>query len=44
LAKHYHHRPDGLSDQQVEEYIRHLIEQRHLATAGKIEGVRNLGI
>jgi site-specific recombinase XerD len=31
LAKHYQQRPDGLSDQQVEEYIRHLIEQRHLA-------------
>lgn len=31
LAKHYHHRPDALSVQQVEGYIRHLIEQRHLA-------------
>jgi integrase/recombinase XerD len=31
LAKHYHHRPDALSAQQVEGYIRHLIEQRHLA-------------
>ena len=31
LAKHYHQRPDTLSTQQVEGYIRHLIEQRHLA-------------
>lgn len=31
LAKHYHHRPDGLSVQQVEDSSRHLIEQRHLA-------------
>jgi len=31
LAKHYHQRPDALSAQQVEGYIRHLIEQRHLA-------------
>jgi hypothetical protein len=31
LAQHYHQRPDTLSAQQVEGYIRHLIEQRHLA-------------
>jgi site-specific recombinase XerD len=31
LAKHYHRRPDALSALQVEGYIRHLIEQRHLA-------------
>jgi len=31
LAKHSHHRPDALSAQQVEGYIRHLIEQRRLA-------------
>jgi len=31
LAQHYHQRPDTLSTQQVEGYIRHLIEQRHLA-------------
>ena len=31
LAQHYHQRPDALSAQQVEGYIRHLIEQRHLA-------------
>ena len=31
LAQHYHQRPDILSVQQVEGYIRHLIEQRHLA-------------
>jgi len=31
LAKHYHQRPDLLSIPQVEGYIRHLIEQRHLA-------------
>jgi site-specific recombinase XerD len=31
LAQHYRQRPDTLSVQQVEGYIRHLIEQRHLA-------------
>lgn len=31
LAKHYHQRPDTLSTQQVEGYVRYLIEQRHLA-------------
>jgi site-specific recombinase XerD len=31
LAQHYRQRPDILSAQQVEGYIRHLIEQRHLA-------------
>jgi integrase/recombinase XerD len=31
LAKHYHQRPDVLSVQQVESYVRYLIEQRHLA-------------
>jgi site-specific recombinase XerD len=31
LAKHYHQRPDTLSEQQTEGYIRYLIEQRHLA-------------
>jgi integrase/recombinase XerD len=31
LAKHSHQRPDGLSGQQVEDSIRHLLEQRHLA-------------
>lgn len=31
LAKHYYQRPDALSVQQVEGYVRHLIEQRHLA-------------
>lgn len=31
LAQHYRQRPDALSAQQVEGYIRHLIEQRHLA-------------
>jgi len=31
LAKHYQHRPDTLSVQQIEGYIRYLIEQRHLA-------------
>jgi integrase/recombinase XerD len=31
LAQHYRQRPDTLSAQQVEGYIRHLIEQRHLA-------------
>ena len=31
LAKHYRQRPDTLSAQQVEDYIRYLIEQRHLA-------------
>src|SRR5262245_53218790 len=31
LAKHYHQRPDTLSVQQVEGYIRYLIEQRQLA-------------
>ena len=31
LAQHYHQRPDTLSAQQVEGYVRHLIEQRHLA-------------
>jgi site-specific recombinase XerD len=31
LAKHYHQRPDSLSVQQVEGYVRYLIEQRHLA-------------
>ena len=31
LAQHYHQRPDTLSTQHVEGYIRHLIEQRHLA-------------
>jgi integrase/recombinase XerD len=31
LAKHYHQRHDILSAQQVEGYVRHLIEQRHLA-------------
>ncbi len=31
LAQHYRQRPDTLSTQPVEGYIRHLIEQRHLA-------------
>jgi integrase/recombinase XerD len=31
LAQHYRQRPDTLSEQQVEGYVRHLIEQRHLA-------------
>jgi len=31
LAKHYHQRPDTLSEPQGEGYVRHLIEQRHLA-------------
>lgn len=31
LAKHYQQRPDALSPQQVEGYIRYLIEQRRLA-------------
>jgi site-specific recombinase XerD len=31
LAQYYRQRPDALSTQQVEGYIRHLIEQRHLA-------------
>jgi integrase/recombinase XerD len=31
LAKHYHQRPDALSAQQVEDYIRDLIEPRHWA-------------
>lgn len=31
LAQYYRQRPDALSPQQVEGYIRHLIEQRHLA-------------
>jgi integrase/recombinase XerD len=31
LAQHYRQRPDTLSAQQVKGYIRHLIEQRHLA-------------
>jgi integrase/recombinase XerD len=31
LAKPYRQRPDGLRDQQVEAYIRPLLEQRHLA-------------
>jgi integrase/recombinase XerD len=31
LAKHYRQRPDMLSGQQVEDYLRSLLEQRHLA-------------
>ena len=31
LAQHYHQRPDTLSAQQVEGYVRYLIEQRQLA-------------
>ena len=31
LAKHYQHRPDTLSPQQIEGYVRYLLEQRHLA-------------
>lgn len=31
LAQHYHQRPDTRSAQQVEGYVRYLIEQRHLA-------------
>src|SRR6266487_4309293 len=31
LVQHYRQRPDALSAQQVEGYVRHLIEQRHLA-------------
>lgn len=31
LAQHYHQRPDTLSEAQLHAYIRHLIEQRHLA-------------
>lgn len=31
LAKHYQHRPDTFSVQQIEGYIRYLIEQRQLA-------------
>jgi len=31
LAQYYHQPPDTLSAQQVEGYVRHLIEQRHLA-------------
>jgi integrase/recombinase XerD len=31
LAPHYRQRPDTLGAQQVEDYVRHLIEQRHLA-------------
>jgi integrase/recombinase XerD len=39
LAQHYHQRPDTLSEPQIEGYIRHLIEQRHLApTSVRIAG------
>ena len=31
LAKYYHQRPDTLSEQQIQAYVRSLIEQRHLA-------------
>jgi site-specific recombinase XerD len=31
LVQHYHQRPDTLSEGQLHAYIRHLIEQRHLA-------------
>jgi site-specific recombinase XerD len=31
LAQHYHQRPDTLSEPQIEGYLRHLLEQRHLA-------------
>ena len=31
LAKYYHKRPDELSEQQVQRYVRHLIEERQLA-------------
>lgn len=31
LAQHYRQRPDTLGAQPVEGYVRHLIEQRHLA-------------
>ena len=31
LAQYYHQRPDTLSEEQLHAYIRHLIEQRHLA-------------
>jgi integrase/recombinase XerD len=31
LAQYYRQRPDALSASQVEGYLRHLIEQRHLA-------------
>jgi site-specific recombinase XerD len=31
LAQHYHQRPDTLSEEQLHAYVRHLIEQRHLA-------------
>jgi len=31
LAQHYRQRPDTLGAQQVEDYVRHLIERRHLA-------------
>lgn len=31
LAKHYHQRPDTLSEPQIQAYVCYLIEQRHLA-------------
>ena len=31
LTKYYHQRPDTISEEQVQAYVRHLIEQRHLA-------------
>ncbi len=31
LAKYYHQRPDTLSEEQVQAYVRRLIAQRHLA-------------
>src|SRR5262245_65474777 len=45
LAEHYHRRPDALDVPQVGGYIRHLVEQRHLATKSardRVLGVRPL--
>ena len=31
LAQHYHRSPDRITDQELQDYVRHLIQVRHLA-------------
>ena len=42
LAKYYHQRPDTLSEQQIQAYVRSLLEPRHLAPSRVRVAVRGL--
>ncbi len=42
VAQYYHQRPDRLSEEQIQAYVRSLIEQRHLAPSRVRVAVRGL--